>query len=84
MTNQDDVFGELAAARAYITRGKTDDAIGCIDQALKLITAEFNALMSEVTDAQRAYHAATSDRENARIRDANHNQRVAWTDRRPQ
>lgn len=53
MTNQDDTFAELAAARAYITRGKSDDALDCIDQAVRLITAEFAALLADVAEAEK-------------------------------
>lgn len=40
MTNADDICAELAAARAYITRGDYQAALEAIDQAVKVWSAE--------------------------------------------
>lgn len=75
--NADDIFGELAAARAYVTRGDYTAALEAIDQATKLWAAERDYWALIEADTVRS----TTERENQSIRDRSHMQTVRWVGR---
>jgi hypothetical protein len=83
MTAEDDVYAELAHAKKMLQRRDYTAALEAIVQAEKLWSAEVLYWRCELDDMQKALDGTvrgTTEREEARIREGSHNQRVAWVD----